>query len=117
MDGQLVSLEQLPSKGKPYPKDIEIYVRPLPIKQQMDMDRYGVSQAEYYQILLDGVTIKGGDGEFSKYDLLFYDVHFIDLVRRLFTFDPEEKITIKDVACSNPFCDGKIKVEFMTGEL
>ena len=116
MDGQLVSLAQLPSKGKPYPNGIEIYVRPLSIKQQMDMDRYGVSQAEYYQILLDGVTIRGE--EFDKYDLLFYDVHFIDLVRRLFTFDPEEKITINNIVCGNAFCDNKkIKAEFMTSEL
>ena len=114
MEGQLISLLQLPSKGKQYPQDIEIYVKPLAIKDQMDMDRYGISQAEYYQILLNGITIKG---DFNKEDLLFYDVHFMDLVRRLFTFDPEEKITIKDVMCSNPYCDGKIKVDFLTSEL
>ena len=67
MEGQLIPLTQLPSKGKPYPKDIEIYVQPLVIKDQMDMDRYGVSQAEYYQILLDGITIKG---DYDKGDLL-----------------------------------------------
>ena len=114
MEGQLIPLTQLPSKGKPYPKDIEIYVQPLVIKDQMDMDRYGVSQAEYYQILLDGITIKG---DYDKGDLLFYDVHFMDLVRRLFTFDPEEKISIKNVACTNPYCDGKLRVDFMTNEL
>lgn len=114
MDGQLVKLEQLPSKGIMYPQDIEIYVEPLPVKQQMDMDRYGISQAEYYDILLRGIHIRG---EFDKADLLFYDVHFLDLVRRLFTFDPEEKITIKDIACSNPYCDGKAKATFFTGEL
>lgn len=115
MEGQLVPLTSLPSKGKPYPKGIEIYVRPLTIKEQMDMDRYGVSQAEYYQILLNGITVRG---EFDKADLLFYDVHFMDLVRRLFTFDPEEKISITNVECTNPFCDNKnLKVEFMTGSL
>ena len=36
MEGQLVALDVLPSKGEIYPKDIEIYVKPLSIKQQMD---------------------------------------------------------------------------------
>ena len=45
MDGQLVRVDQLPSKGKVYPEDIEIYVKPLTIKEQMDMSRYGVSEA------------------------------------------------------------------------
>ena len=66
MEGQLVKLTDLPSKGVKYPQDIEIYVRPLSIKQQMDMDRYGVSQAEYYNILLNGIAIHG---DFNKYDL------------------------------------------------
>ena len=114
MEGQLVPLAQLPSKGKPYPDDIEIYVRPLKIKEQMDMDRFGVSQAEYYQILLNGITIRG---DFDKADLLFYDVHFLDLIRRLYTFDPEEEIMIKDIDCSNPYCDGKLKVTFFTSQL
>ena len=114
MEGQLVPLGNLPSKGKPYPENIEIYVRPLNIKEQMDMDRYGVSQAEYYQILLNGITVRGA---FDKADLLFYDVHFLDLVRRLFTFDPEEEISITDIKCTNPFCNGKLKASFMTGSL
>jgi len=114
MDGQLISLEQLPSKGKFYPKDIEIYVKPLPIKQQMDMDRYGISQAEYYQILLDGITIRG---DFDKNQLFFYDVHFLDLVRRLFTFDPEERITMRDIPCTNPYCEEKLRAEFFTNSL
>lgn len=114
MEGQLVALSQLPSKGKTYPKDIEIYVRPLSVKQQMDMDRYGVSQAEYYQILLSGITIRG---DFDKNELLFYDVHFLDLVRRLYTFDPEEKISVKNVHCSNPYCNGELNVEFLTAEI
>lgn len=114
MDGQLIRLEQLPSKGKIYPDNIELYVEPLPIKEQMDMDRMGISQSEYYDILLNGIHVRG---DFSKYDLLFYDVHFIDLVRRLFTFDPEEKVSIPNITCANPYCNGKAKVEFMTGEL
>ena len=70
MEGQLVALDVLPSKGEIYPKDIEIYVKPLSIKQQMDMDRYGISQAEYYQLLLNGITVRG---EYDKNNLLFYD--------------------------------------------
>lgn len=114
MEGQLVSLNCLPSKGMIYPQDIEIYVKPLSIKQQMDMDRYGISQAEYYNILLQGVTVRGN---FDKNELLFYDVHFLDLIRRLYTFDPEEKIIMKGVNCSNPYCNEKIKVDFMTSSL
>lgn len=114
MEGQLVALNMLPSKGKLYPEDIEIYVRPLSIKQQMDMDRYGISQAEYYQLLLNGITIRG---DYDKNELLFYDVHFLDLVRRLFTFDPEEKISIKNIACSNPYCNGELRLDFFTSEL
>ena len=114
MEGQLVKLTDLPSKGVKYPQDIEIYVRPLSIKQQMDMDRYGVSQAEYYNILLNGIAIHG---DFNKYDLLFYDVHFLDFVRRLFTFDPEEQISVKNIDCSNPYCNGKVSASFYTHEI
>ena len=114
MEGQVVSLLQLPSKGLKYPKDIEIYVRPLSVKQQMDMDRFGVTQAEYYRILLNGITIHG---DFDKQDLFFYDVHFLDLVRRLFTFDPEEKISVRNIECTNPYCNGKVNIDFMTSEL
>ena len=57
MDGQRVDLLDLPSKGYSYPKDIEIYVRPLTIKEQIDMERYGISDAEYYNLILTGITI------------------------------------------------------------
>ena len=51
MDGQRVDFNFLPSHGVKYPDDIEIYVEPLPIKQQIDMERYGISDAEYFEIL------------------------------------------------------------------
>ena len=51
MDGQLIELWQLPSKGYSYPKDIEIYVKPLSIKEQIDMERYGISDAEYFNMI------------------------------------------------------------------
>lgn len=114
MEGQLVSLACLPTKGIKYPEDIEIYVKPLSTREQMDMDRFGISQAEYYQILLNGITIRG---DFDKNDLFFYDVHFLDLIRRLYTFDVEEEIRVKDYPCSNPYCTGKIDVSFLTHEL
>ncbi len=96
--GQNVPLESLPSKGKPYPDDIEIYVKPLTIKEQMEMDTYGVTTAEYFNVLLRGITVRGA---FDKRELLFHDVQFLDLVRRLFTFDTEQEIQVKDVICQD----------------
>ena len=51
MDGQRIDLLDLPSKGYSYPKDIEIYIKPLSIKEQIDMERYGISDAEYFQMI------------------------------------------------------------------
>ena len=109
MKGQLVRFEDLPSKGRNYPEDIEIYINPLTVKDQIDMDRLGISQAEYFQRALDGITISGN---FDKGNLYFYDVQFMDLVRRLYTFDIEEEIMIKDYPCSNYNCDGKVDCKF-----
>ena len=91
MDGQIVDLHQLPSKGIGYPKDIEIYVKPLSIKEQIDMERYGITDAEYFRMLLNGVTIHG---DFNKNNLLHSDVQFLDVVRRLFSFDTKDKVNI-----------------------
>lgn len=107
MDGQLIQLDILPTKGIKYPDDIEIYVKPLTIKEQIDMDRYGISQAEYYQKVLDGVTIKGF---YNKQDLFFCDIQFIDLVRRLYTFDLKEEIQAKEYPCR--YCDGTVDYSF-----
>ena len=114
MDGQRVDFEFLPSRGIKYPDDIEIYVAPLPIKQQIDMERYGISDAEYFQILLDGVTIHGN---FNKNNLLHSDVQFMDIVRRLYTFDTEDAITIKDYECPYDGCDGKFDYSFKINEI
>jgi hypothetical protein len=46
MDGQLVELLNLPSKGYSYPKDIEIYVKPLSIKEQIDPWSGNILRAE-----------------------------------------------------------------------
>ena len=112
MDGQFVSLESLPSKGKKYPEDIEIYVKPLSIKEQMDMSRYGVTEAEYFKILLNGISIRG---DFPKNQLFFHDVQFLDLVRRLYTFDIEEQIQIEDVVCDT--CGESFKGSFHFHEI
>jgi len=114
MDGQLVRITDLPSKGVTYPSDMELYVKPLSIKEQMEMDRYGISQAEYYQILLDGITIKGN---YNVNKLWYYDVQFMDIVRRLFTFDTEEEITIIDYPCSDRYCNGKVNYSFTIDQI
>lgn len=109
MDGQVVKLDILPTKGIKYVEDMEIYVKPLSIKEQIDMDRYGISQAEYYQKVLDGITIKG---DFNKYSLYFCDVQFLDLVRRLYTFDSKEEIQAKEYPCKYRDCDGVVDYSF-----
>lgn len=114
MDGQLVELANLPSRGYSYPKDIEIYVKPLKIKEQIDMDRYGISSAEYFRMVLDGITIHG---DFNKNNLLHSDVQFLDIVRRLFSFDTKEEITLKDCVCTNPDCKCKFDYTFKIADL
>ena len=114
MDGQRVDLLQLPSKGYGYPKDIEIYVKPLSVKEQIDMERYGISDAEYFRILLGGITIHG---DFNKNNLLHSDVQFMDIVRRLFSYDTRDKITIEDCVCMYPDCGHKFNYEFTIDQI
>ena len=109
MDGQRVDYHYLPSQGIMYPDDIEIYVKPLSVKEQIDMERFGISDAEYFQIILDGITIKGN---FNKNNLLHSDVQFMDIIRRLYTFDTDDAITIKDYECPYNDCEGKIDYSF-----
>ena len=114
MDGQRVDLLQLPSRGFSYPKDIEIYVKPLSIREQIDMERYGISDAEYFQMILNGITIHGN---FNKRDLLHSDVQFMDIVRRLFSFDTKDKIRIDDCKCIYPDCNHKFSYEFTIDQI
>ena len=114
MNGQRVDLLQLPSKGYGYPKDIEIYVRPLSIKEQIDMERYGISDAEYFNTILNGITISG---DFNKRNLLHSDVQFIDVVRRLFSFDTRDTIKIEDCECIYPDCRHKFTYEFTMDQI
>ena len=114
MDGQRVDLWQLPSKGYSYPKDIEIYVRPLSIKEQIDMERYGISDAEYFNMILNGITIHGN---FDKRNLLHSDVQFMDVVRRLFSFDTKSLIKIEGCKCIYPDCGHKFTYEFTMDQI
>ena len=114
MDGQRVDFDMLPSKGVKYPSDIEIYVAPLSIKEQIDMERYGISDAEYFQMILNGITIHGS---FNKNYLLHSDVQFMDILRRLYTFDTTDEITIKDYECPYSGCDGKIDYNFKISDI
>lgn len=114
MDGQLVELANLPSRGFAYPKDIEIYVKPLNIREQIDMDRYGISDAEYFKIVLDGVSIHGN---FDKYNLLHSDVQFLDIIRRLYSFDINEEITLNGCICRNPKCQHEFNYSFRIADL
>lgn len=114
MDGQLVEFKSLPSQGFNYPEDMEIYVKPLTIKEQIDMDRYGISQAEYFQIVLDGISIHGN---FNKNNLLYADVQFIDVVRRLYSFDTKDKIILKGETCIHRDCKNEFDFEFTIDQI
>ena len=112
--GQNVTLESLPSKGRVYPEDLEIFVKPLNIKEQMDMSRFGITEAEYFRVLLGGITVVS-ESNFPKKDLLLHDVQFLDLVRRLFTFDVEQEIQVSKIIC--PDCGKEFKGSFMFHKL
>ena len=81
-----VPFDMLPSKGVAYPDNIEILVSPMRIRERRMLE--GATQSTYYEKLIEGITVRGGI--FNKRDLLFADVQFLDLVRRLFTFDVEQ---------------------------
>lgn len=112
MEGKSVELNELPSRGFGYPKNIEIFVRPISVKEQIDMERYGISDAEYFRSILNGITIQGG---FDKNELLHSDVQFLDIVRRLFSFDTKEKIRIEGCVCDN--CANKFNYEFRVSDI
>ena len=112
MKGQLVGFESLPSRGIIYPQDLEIYVKPLSLKEQIDMERYGITQAEYFNTILEGITV---NGPMDKNNLLYADVQFMDIVRRLFSYDTKDRIILKDETCK--FCGHKFDYEFRVDQL
>ena len=65
-------------------------------------------------MVLDGITIRGN---FNKNDLLQSDVQFMDVVRRLFSFDTKDVIRIEDCKCMYPDCNHKFTYEFTMDQL
>lgn len=107
-----VPLSWLPSKGKDYPETLEIAVAPLTIKERKILE--GSSASEYYRKLLEGVMVSGAT--FRPKDILFCDMQFIDLVRRIFTFEIDKKIKVTEYPC--PHCRKRnVEVEFMISDI
>ena len=104
-----VPFDILPSKGVPYPDNIEILVAPVRIRERRQLE--GATQATYYEKMLEGIQINGG--QFDKKQLLFADVQFLDLVRRIHSFEYDKEIQIKGYTCKhcNETCDVSFKFE------
>lgn len=97
MNGVVIDFSKLPSRGRRYPQNCEIYITPLNVRQQMEMDKYGVTTAEYYNTCLQGVTLQ--NVSFPKDKILFADLQYIDLMRRLFTFDTQQEVKVSNLVC------------------
>ena len=106
-----VPFDILPSKGVPYPDNIEILVAPVRIRERRQLE--GATQATYYEKLLEGIQINGGP--FDKKQLLFADVQFLDLVRRIHSFSLDKEIIIKEYRC--PHCGEVSEVSFKFEEI
>lgn len=114
IEGKQINLDTLPSRGVTYPEDIEIYVKPMTLKEEISSsaERFGVSKAGYYDSLLNSIVIKGN---FNKRHLLLGDVQMLDLIRRLYTFELEEPIYAKGYVC--PHCGEVSDIKFNLHEL
>lgn len=106
-----VALDMLPSKGVPYPKDMEILVAPVRIRERRQLE--GATQGTYYEKMLEGIQINGG--MFDKRNLLFADVQFLDLVRRIHSFSLDKEIEITGFRC--PHCGEETKVTYKFDEI
>ena len=106
-----VPFDILPSKGVPYPDNIEILVAPVRIRERRQLE--GATQATYYEKMLEGIQINGG--QFDKRKLLFADVQFLDLVRRIHSFSLDKEIEVKDFRC--PHCGEISDVTFKFEEI
>ncbi len=93
-----VNLKWLPSRGIPYPKNMEILVSPITIRERKLLE--GSSTTQYYRALLDGITIAGAS--FKKMDLIYADVQFLDLIRRVYSFEKDKKVYVTNYNC--PHC-------------
>ena len=101
-----VPFDMLPSKGVAYPDNIEILVSPMRIRERRMLE--GATQSTYYEKLIEGITVRGGI--FNKRDLLFADVQFLDLVRRIHSFELDKDIQIAEYECQH--CNEVSKVSF-----
>lgn len=101
-----VPFDMLPSKGIAYPDNIEILVSPMRIRERRMLE--GATQSTYYEKLIEGITVRGG--MFNKRDLLFADVQFLDLVRRIHSFELDKDIQITEYECQH--CNEVSKVSF-----
>lgn len=110
VNGKQINIKELPSKGSQYPDDIEIFVKPMTVREEMstNLERFGVTKASYYDNLLQSIEVKGN---FDKNKLLLGDIQCIDLIRRLFTFELEESVSAKGELCEH--CGKELKVSFM----
>lgn len=90
-----VNITWLPSKGKSYPDTLEIFVEPLTIKERRLLE--GATPSEYYRRILEGIYLQGA--QFRTKDLLFCDVQFLDLVRRIFTFELKKGLKVEKYPC------------------
>lgn len=110
VNGVQVNIKDLPSRGVQYPDDIEIFVKPMTVREEMatNLERFGVTKASYYDNLLQSIEIKGN---FDKNKLLLGDIQCLDLIRRLFTFELKESVTVKGELCAH--CGKELKVSFM----
>ena len=73
-----------------------------------------VLDAEYFNMILNGITIHGN---FDKRNLLHSDVQFMDVVRRLFSFDTKDVIRIEGCKCIYPDCNHEFNYEFTMDQL
>lgn len=92
-----VPFYMLPSKGAAYPESMEIFVAPMRIRERRQLE--GATQSMYYEKLLEGIQINGA--MFDKRKLIFADVQFLDLVRRIHSFELDKEIIIKDYMCNS----------------
>ena len=58
-----INLSWLPSRGVPYPQNMEILISPVTIKERRLLE--GNSTSQYYRTLLNGITISGVNFAFS----------------------------------------------------
>lgn len=86
----------LPSKGIPYPENTEIWITPLSLLKQEQL-KY-CNQEDYYLNILEGIYLSKNMID-KKWQLLFADVQNLDLLRRLFVFDINRNLIVKNYIC------------------